>query len=405
MTEHHGENPMETETEWSTVNNNRSKRDNQDPIATTMNEKSTTNEAVEVEIESIRALPPKHEKTVLTRINFTILPSKGITAISIPHSMNRLIQVIQTVDPKARLISVDSKGIERQFDGSKKLPKDPKVVQEIAGRYLNGLELTKKNALVGMMILRSETDFMTIMKSNMVKQQLNQAPIIFLKQNKLNTITPALVGSFTNVSPRAGQPEIFETRIKEITDAANNCPKYQLEYSPVNAGAKCKCTMIKVFTDQENKEEMRTILKEASNKLQLDEFIAETEFYSLTMAERQKIVYRQIEYANKYRTIFIKGFNNIDCNLKDHTDNDPTTVAQWLLNQPTSNGDRMFTRIYAPVANVTELLVKQENHKEALDWARLAISETVGQAENANMKEIFTDPEDVQQQFYNFEIT
>jgi hypothetical protein len=70
--------------------------------------------------------------------------------------MNRLIQVIQTVNPKAQLISVDSEGIEQQFDGSKKLPNDPKVVQEIAGRYLNGLELTKKNALVRMMILRSE---------------------------------------------------------------------------------------------------------------------------------------------------------------------------------------------------------------------------------------------------------
>jgi hypothetical protein len=103
MTEHHGENPMETETEWSTVNNSRSKRDNQEPIAKTMNEKSTTNKTVEVEIETIRALPPKHEKTVLTLINFMILPSKGITTISIPHSMNRLIQVIQTVDPKACL--------------------------------------------------------------------------------------------------------------------------------------------------------------------------------------------------------------------------------------------------------------------------------------------------------------
>ena len=150
-----------------------------------------------------------------------------------------------------------------------------------------------------MMILRSETEFKTIMKSNMVKQQLNQAPIILLKQNKLDTTNPSLVGFFTDVFPCADQPEIFETRIKEITDAASNCPKYQLEYSPVNTGTKCKCTIIKVFTDQENKEEMRTILKDANNKLQLDEFIAETEFYSLTMAEPQKIEYRQIEYANK----------------------------------------------------------------------------------------------------------
>jgi hypothetical protein len=60
------------------------------------------------------------------------------------------------VDAKACLISVDSEGIEQQFDGSKKLPNDPKIVQEIASQYLNGLELTKTNALVGMMILRSK---------------------------------------------------------------------------------------------------------------------------------------------------------------------------------------------------------------------------------------------------------
>jgi hypothetical protein len=45
------------------------------------------------------------------------------------------------------------------------------------------------------------------------------------------------------------------------------------------------------------------------------------------------------------------------------------------------------------VDNVTELLVKQEYHKEAMDWARFAISETVRSAENADLKEIFNDAE------------
>jgi hypothetical protein len=125
-------------------------------------------------------------------------------------------------------------GIERQLDGSKKLPNDPKVVQEIANLYLLGLKLTKKNTLNGMLILRgSEVDFKTIIKNTMVNQQLNQVPIIFLRQNKINNIDPILVGFFTNVSPRADQPEIFKARIKEITDTISNCPKYQIEYSPV----------------------------------------------------------------------------------------------------------------------------------------------------------------------------
>jgi hypothetical protein len=54
------------------------------------------------------------------------------------------------------------------------------------------------------------------MKSNMVKQQLNQAPIIFLKQNKLNTITPALVGFFTNVSPRAANRNSSKPGLRKL---------------------------------------------------------------------------------------------------------------------------------------------------------------------------------------------
>ena len=82
--------------------------------------------------------------------------------------------------------------------------------------------------------------------------------------------------------------------------------------------------MIKVFTNQEDKEEMRKIHKEAKNKLQLDKFIPEIEFYGLTMREHQKIVYRQLEYAEKYRTILIKGYKNFNCNLKDFNDKDST---------------------------------------------------------------------------------
>jgi hypothetical protein len=112
------------------------------------------------------------------------------------------------------------------------------------------------------------------------------------------------------------------------------------------------------------------------------------------MPERQKIVYRQLEYAEEYRAILIEGYKNVDCNLKNFNDTHSVLVAQWLLNRPTSSGNRMFTRLYARVDNVTELLVKQEYHKEAMDWARFAISETVRSAENANLKEIFNDAKD-----------
>jgi hypothetical protein len=66
-------------------------------------ERRVSQPGAEVEIKTICALPLKHEMTTQTRINFTMLPSKGIKAISILHSMNRLIKDIQATDPKAHL--------------------------------------------------------------------------------------------------------------------------------------------------------------------------------------------------------------------------------------------------------------------------------------------------------------
>jgi hypothetical protein len=130
MTHHHGKKAMETKTEWSTVNKNKGKKNNQETIPDMMEGKSNENEAVEVKIETIRALPLKHEKTVLTRINFTILPSKGITALSIPHSMNSISrsskqQIQKPASLQSSAMELNNNLMEaRNYQMTQKLPKN-----------------------------------------------------------------------------------------------------------------------------------------------------------------------------------------------------------------------------------------------------------------------------------------
>ena len=205
------------------------------PFQAVRTKKVPKTRVAEDEIELIRTITPKHEKTFKTCVNFMIVPPRGTTKISIAHSMRRLITSLKPADGKARLVSEELDGNEKEYNGIKALPNDPNAVQEIAHLFLQGLVLTKKrNTLVGMVILRSEVEFKNIIKNVMVLQGLNEEPKIFLRQNKVDT-------------------------------------------------------------DQENKEQMRTIMKAAEHELQLNEFVAESEFYSLPLPTRKKIVIRQNE--------------------------------------------------------------------------------------------------------------
>ena len=91
--------------------------------------------------------------------------------------------------------------------------------------------------------------------------------------------------------------------------------------------AEIRCSVIKLYTDLDNKETMRIIMKEAESKLQLDEFIAETEFYSLPLPARKKTLTRQNEYTAKYQTVFITGFKDVDKNLTSDRNRSPVCVT------------------------------------------------------------------------------
>ena len=396
MADHHGIPPDPAETAWSLPVG----KDGKTKAAPTTQgqgaERKNENAAAEPEIQTIGGNMPMTtmgttEKSIVTRVNFTVQSNKGITKLSIPNSMHRFIAIIKEGDPKATLVCTDEDGNEREFAGTAKLPKDSAINQEISHRYLQGLKLTKRNTLVGMLTVKTSIEFKTIMKNQIVRNNLNIAPKIFFRENKIDTIEPTLVGFFTNISPRADRPELFEERIKKITSEFAKCPSYQLDHCHLHA-AGTRCNVVKMMTNKEDKETMRRMMNLVSAELlQEDKFVPETEFYSLSTEDKVKLLTRQMEYAKNYRTVFIDGFKNIDHNTKSGT-NEEGTITQWLMSQKTSSNEPMFTRIYKPSNGTTELLVQNKNIREALDWSRLAVSEATKLVNDQSLHEIFTDP-------------
>jgi hypothetical protein len=80
-------------------------------------------------------------------------------------------------------------------------------------------------------------------------------------------------------------------------------------------------------------------------------------------------------------------------------DGEHDTLATWLIARKTGAGKTMFTRIHEACNGLVELYVKPENHKEVIDWARLATSEIMKELSDKSANEIFIDVEDANNQF------
>ena len=83
---------------------------------------------------------------------------------------------------------------------------------------------------------------------------------------------------------------------------------------------------------------------------------------------------------------------------KDINGGEDEDLVMWLTNQETGAGETMFTRIHEAFNGLVELYVKPEHHKEAINWARLAISEIAKEVSDRSMSEIFTDVADANNQ-------
>jgi hypothetical protein len=110
---------------------------------------------------------------------------------------------------------------------------------------------------------------------------------------------------------------------------------------------------------------------------------------------------------NKTRSIFIAGIKTVFCNLRldameegesNINEGSGEDLASWLVNMKTGAGKAMFARIHEASNGLVELYVTPDNHKEAIDWARLATSEIAKELSDQSMEEVFIDPEDAYNQ-------
>ena len=88
--------------------------------------------------------------------------------------------------------------------------------KEDATAYINQFvqepRMLARNELVGLITMKSNTNFRAIKKSHAVQQGLNKFPKICLTPNYLSVVTPVLVGFFVNQYPRPDMPEKFQDR-------------------------------------------------------------------------------------------------------------------------------------------------------------------------------------------------
>ena len=128
------------------------------------------------------------------------------------------------------------------------------------------------------------------------------------------------------------------------------------------------------------------------------EYVCAAEFYSLSDEGKIKIIMHQVEFCTKTKSIFIHGYKDIHVPLRiDATEEDvegSRTVTQWLHKRLTSYRQKMFSRVYQVQNGLVELYTPTENHKEAIDWARLSTSASAKELNDKSMAEIFINPKD-----------
>ena len=166
-------------------------------------------------------------------------------------------------------------------------------------------------------------------------------------------------------------------------------------------------SVYKLMSSQQDKEQLRMIMSNHGNESHDVQYICASEYYSLGDQDKSKIVLTQLEFMNNTRSIFIKGYKTIQCELRMNAMNEKEEgdegeeeekdmIATWILKLQASNGDYMFTRIHEAVYGLVELYTTPTNHKEAIDWARLATSEIAKELNDESMAATFLDIEEAE---------
>ena len=398
----HGVKPTTTTTDWNLVGGNAAKKQAAQANPGQKSGKSTQNDPKTNQIDQKLTTTPnprRNDSLFMTHINFKVIPTKDIQTFSVPISINRIVLAIKSVDKKARLVAFDNDNNEIEFTRWQKMPNDEGSNKDIIDHFIDSAKTNKSNQLTGLFVLRSDIDFKTIKKDQAVQKLLNDTPRIFLTPNYLNAVTPTAVGFFIGTVPRPDKPDTFFDRFHDfIKDYNISNTKYQFDYGPIWATGGHRVSVYKLMSAYEDKETFRAIMEHYHTYEESDTYICMTEYGSLPNEQKIKTIRCQIEYATKYRSLFISGFKTIDIPLRENaTDQDEAgqdTLGQFIFTTTTGYGHSMFSRVYEAVNGSVELHVPKENLKEATDWARLAVSVIAAELTDAGLQNIFENPQE-----------
>ena len=403
----HGNLPLDADAGWTTVAGNVPKKQDAQGNSGQSTKKSNQNDQELGENQNIviaaSPTPRRKESLYVTRINFKVIPTKAIKNLSVPDSISRIIASLKAADKSARFIATDEHGNEIEFHGHGDITKNRVVNQDYVNQFVEQPKINKSNELVGLVILRSDTNFDEIKKNQLSKRELNEVPRIFLTANYLDVVTPTAVGFFINTIPRPDKPEVFSSRLERFMINHNGNTKYQLEYGPIWA-PNHRVSVIKLMAAYEDKDNIRSIMEYFESGMSNENYVCMTEFGSLDDEQKIKLIRCQMEYAANNRSIFITGFKAIYCELRTGADPDQDpdgleTVAYWIYNRTTSHGQNMFTRVYSATNGTVELHAHKKNFKEATDWARLAVSQVAGQLNDASIDKVFVNPDEAMYEY------
>ena len=400
MTSNHGDPTLDPEGTWTKVTAYAAKNKELQAKTITEKEKNLQNGAQEEENEDNENktnAPRRNDSNYVTRINFKVIPDKNTKTLSVLNSILRILAATKATDSTTRIIATDKDGNETEFTGDQPMPSNQDEAREFINQFVEEPRMTARNELVGLITMRSYTNFRAIKKSPAVQQGLNEYPRIFMTPNYLSVVTPVLVGFFTNNYPRPDMPETFQARVNEFIRSYDPEIMYQIDYGPIWAKNR-KMSIFKLMTSIDNKEKIRAIMENYDKTEEDTEYVCAAEFYSLSDEGKLKIIMHQVDFCVNTKSIFIHGYKNIGIPLcidgtEDHGETN-MTLEEWLHQRQTSNGQKMFSRIYQAKHGTIELYTPTMNHKEALDWARLSTSEIAKELNDKSMVEIFVNPED-----------
>jgi hypothetical protein len=124
-------------------------------------------------------------------------------------------------------------------------------------------------------------------------------------------------------------------------------------------------------------------------------FIPKEYFDTLNPQQKAKFIRSQYEYQRMYRSILVKGIQNVHLPTKILNNNIHMSIHEWLLNVPDYQHQKLFLQITEVNNNELELRCVETNLHIAKKWARNALTYISRILKPIQLASAFTDTEDI----------